>query len=76
MVFLTVSSTEVTNIPQSDLDTFQEWEGTCDVEFDPVTCQVLYITRSSLSQYTTHGQALVAVDSAQYLGVTLTQELN
>ena len=34
--YFTVSSPKDTNILQSDLDTFQEWERTCDIEFNPV----------------------------------------
>ena len=42
-------------------------------------CQVLQITRlkqSLQSQYTLHGQVLESIDSAKYLGVTISQDLN
>ena len=78
-VYLTVSSFKDVNILQADLDTLQEWERTWDMEFNPGKCQVLQITRSKQplqSQYTLHGQVLESVDSAKYLGVTISQDLN
>ena len=78
-VYLTVSSFKDVNILQADLDTLQEWERTWDMEFNPGKCQVLQITRSKQPlqpQYTLHGQVLESVDSAKYLGVTISQDLN
>ena len=78
-VYLTVTSSEDANTLQADLDTLQEWERTWDMEFNPSKCQVLHITRSRQplqSQYTLHGQFLESVDSAKYLGVNITQDLN
>ena len=78
-VYLTVSSPEDRNILQTDLDTLQEWERTWDMEFNPGKCQVVHITRARqplLLQYTLHDQVLEAVDSAKYLGVTISQDLN
>ena len=78
-VCLTVSSFKDVNILQADLDTLQEWERIWDMEFNPGKCQVLQITRSKQplqSQYTLHGQVLESVDSAKYLDVTISQDLN
>ena len=78
-VYLTVTSSEDANTLQADLDTLQEWERTWDMEFNPSKCQILHITRSRQplqSQYTLHGQFLESVDSAKYLGVNITQDLN
>ena len=78
-VYLTVTSSEDANTLQADLDTLQEWERTWDMEFNPSKCQVLHITCSRQplqSQYTLHGQFLESVDSAKYLGVNITQDLN
>ena len=78
-VYLTVTSSEDANTLQADLDTLQEWERTWDMDFNPSKCQVLHITRSRQplqSQYTLHGQFLESVDSAKYLGVNITQDLN
>ena len=78
-VHLTVTSSEDANTLQADLDTLQEWKSTWDMEFNPSKCQVLHITRSRQplqSQYTLQGQFLESVDSAKYLGVNITQDLN
>ena len=78
-VYLTVSSPEDAQTLQSDIDTLQEWEITWSMEFNPSKCQVFRITRSRqplLSQYILHDQVLEAVDSAKYLGVTISQDLN
>ena len=78
-VYLTVNSHEAANTLQADLDTLQEWELTWDMEFNPGKCQVMHITKSRApfqSQYTLHGQTLESVDSAKYLGVTISQDLN
>ena len=78
-VYLTVNSHEAANTLQADLDTLQEWELTWDMEFNPCKCQVMHITKSRApfqSQYTFHGQTLESVDSAKYLGVTISQDLN
>ena len=77
--YLTVTSSEDANTLQADLDTLQEWERTWDMEFNPSKCQVLHITCSRQplqSQYTLHSQFLESVDSAKYLGVNITQDLN
>ena len=77
-VYLTVNSHEAANTLQADLDTLQEWELTWDMEFNPGKCQVMHITKSKVpfqSQYTLHGQTLESVDSAKYLGVTISQDL-
>ena len=49
------------------------------MKFNPGKCQVLPITRERqplLSQYTLHGQVLETVDSAKYLSLTVSQDLN
>ena len=78
-VYLTVISSEDANTLQADLDTLQEWERTWDMEFNPSKCQVLHITRSRQplqSQYTLHGLFLESVDSAKYLSVNISLDLN
>ena len=78
-VYLTVTSSEDANTLQADLDTLQEWERIWYMEFNPSKCQVLHITWSRQplqSQYTIHGQFLESVDSAKYLCVNISQELN
>ena len=78
-VHLTVNSQENANTLQADLDTLQEWELTWDMAFNPDKCQVMHITKSRIpvqSQYTLHGQTLESLDSAKYLDVTISQDLN
>ena len=48
------------------------------MEFHPSKCQTLHITRSPkplLTNYNLYGQRIEAIDSAKYLGVTLTPDL-
>ena len=49
------------------------------MEFNQSKCQVVHITRSRRpinTSYSMHGQALDSVDSARYLGVDITSDLN
>ena len=45
-IYLTVCNIQDGQVLQSDLDTLQQWERTCDMEFNPSKCQVLHITRA------------------------------
>ena len=77
-VYLTVRSKNDTSILQDDLNTSQERERTWDMEFNPSKCQVLHISRARQpihSQYTLHGEILESVDSARYLGVSISKDL-
>ena len=50
-----------------------------DMEFQPSKYQVVHITRSRLAintSYSMHGQVLDSVDSARYLSVDITSDLN
>ena len=46
------------------------------MEFNPSKYQVVHITRSINTSYSMHGQVLDSVDSARYLGVDITSDLN
>ena len=64
---------------QSDLDNLQHWERTWDMEFNPSKCQVIRASRSKKplkSRYYLHSQELESVDSAKYLGVTISKDLS
>ena len=77
-VYLTVRNQNNSRILQNDLNTLQEWERTWDMEFNPSKCQVLHIGRTRHlihSQYTLHGGILESVDSARYLGVSISKDL-
>ena len=77
-VYLTVTNQNDSRILQNDLNTLQKWERTWDMEFNPSKCQVLHIDRTRQlihSQYTLHGEILESVDSARYLGVSISKDL-
>ena len=78
-VYLTVQGQADSKKLQNDLDILQEWEREWDMEFNPSKCQVVHITRSRRpinTSYSMHGQVLDSVDSARYLGVDITSDLN
>ena len=53
----------------------REW----DMEFNPPKWQVVYITRSrrpTITSYSMHGQIIDSMDSARYLGVDITSDMN
>ena len=63
----------------SDLDQLQKWETMCDMEFNPSKCVAIHITRAKRfikSQYSMHSQILDTVDTAHYLGVDSSSNLN
>ena len=77
-VYLTVRNLNDSRILQNDLNTLQEWERTGDMEFNPSKCQFLHIGRARQlihSQYTLHGEILESADSAHYLGVSISNDL-
>ena len=45
-VYLTVTNMHDSQVLQSDLESLQHWERTCDMEFKQGKCQVTHITRS------------------------------
>ena len=65
------------HILQSDLNYLQEWERTCDMEFNHSKCQVLHISTARqpiYSQYTLHDEILESADCARYLGVSFSKD--
>ena len=78
VMYLTIRSTRDGNTLQSDLQKLGEWERTWQMEFHPGKCQVLSITRNKniiKHEYSLHGNKLEHVDTAKYLGVTLSHDL-
>ena len=78
-VYLTVQWHADSKKLQNDLDILQELEREWDMEFNPSKCQVVHITRSRRpinTSYSMHDQILDSVDSARYLGVDITSDLN
>ena len=66
-------------ILQQDLDSLQKWEIEWDMEFHPGKCQLLQITKKkkpSFFTYNIHGSDIEKVDSAKYLGITISSDLS
>ena len=64
---------------QEDLRRLEVWEKSWDMEFHPGKCTTLPVTRSATpknTEYQLHGHTLATVNSAKYLGVTLTRDLS
>ena len=65
---------------RDDLASLQIWESKWLMSFNPDKCEVLRITNKRKGviqhEYTIHGKVLRTVESAKYLGVTLSKNLN
>ena len=65
---------------QRDLDALGEWETRWQIHFNPEKCQVLHMCTNkrfrTKHSYNLHGHIFEDVDSAKYLGVTLTKYLS
>ena len=78
-VYRSISSRKDADTLQKDLDNFGEWEKNWLMEFHSNKCQLLTITKKRKvvdAHYMIHGKRLKLVDSANYLGVTLTKNLS
>jgi hypothetical protein len=78
-VYLTVDSDKDERSLQTDLDSLQTWSKKWDMSFNPSKCQVLQITKAKCpipTRYTLHGQTLITVPSARYLGVDIANNLS
>ena len=78
-VFLTVTASVDANTLQANLDNLREWERTWNIKFNPGKCKVPYITRCKQplqSRYTLHCQILESTNSAKYLSVSISKDLN
>ena len=79
IVYITVSSTDDCQQLQDDLKSLEVWEKEWLMEFHPAKCNVIRITRKKNRvsfPYKLHGQVLEDVNSAKYLGVTITDDLS
>ena len=64
---------------QEDLHRLERWEQNWDMAFHPGKCVTLPVTRKRTftnNQYQLHGHTLASVTSAEYLGVTISQDLS
>ena len=78
-VYLTLDKQNSPQQLQDDLDQLQKCETMWDMEFNPSKCVVMHITQAKCpinSQYSMHNQILDTVDTARYLGVDISSNLN
>ena len=78
-IYRSISSRKDADTLQKDLDKLGEWEKNWSMEFHLNKCQLLRITNKCKivdAHYMIHGKRLKLVDSAKYLGVTLTKNLS
>ena len=71
-------SNYITATLQNDLKKLELWEEKWLLEFNVKNCHVLRVTRKQnpvVHNHTLHGEVLKTVDSARYLGVTVTSDL-
>ena len=79
IMYLAFKDKKKTSSLQKDLDKLAEWESKWQMAFHPEKCQVISISRRRSvyrNKYYLHGHILSHVDSAKYLGVTITSDLN
>ena len=78
IIYRNIKNIEDAEKLQTDLHTLERWSREWQMEFHPSKCNTLHITRSRspiLKDYMLYNTTLEAVDSAKYLGVTLTTDL-
>ena len=78
LLYLAVESIGDAISLQNDLRELENWESTWLMEFNTDKCQVLRVSRKRdplIHEYILHGKILESVDSAQYLGVSITSDL-
>ncbi len=80
MAYLAIESEDDVQALQHDLNLLAAWEHKWQMELHPGKCQVLRVTRNQTrkieSNYFLQRHTLKVVDTAKYLGVTITSVLN
>jgi hypothetical protein len=74
LMYRKVSSTSDCTQLQEDRDNLIKWEQQWQMQFNPDKCEVLTITKKRKPlhhDYTIHGHILQHVDSAKYLGLSI-----
>ena len=78
IVYRPIRNNDDTILPQNDLNKIAEWEFMWQMQFHIDKCFILRVGRPKhklLYLYTLHNQHLSETDSAKYLGVTITSDL-
>ena len=78
LVYRVIKSPEDQRILQNDLDSLQAWTEKWGMKFNPGKCQVMHIARNKplTHYYQLCGEFLCTVDSAKYLGIIISNDLN
>jgi hypothetical protein len=79
LLYRHVNSQNASDLLQKDLSALEKWEEEWQMSFHPQKCTVVRIATNQRhvlpAQYTLHGHTLEVVDSAKYLGVTISEDL-
>ena len=78
IAYLAVTNNQDAEKLQEDLTKLEKWEQTWQMKFHPDKCQVLTITRKKDPihfDYVLHGHKLEHVQTAKYLGVTISHDM-
>ena len=77
LVYREIHSPEDQIILQRDLDNLTQWATRWGMRFNPSKCQILHISRTKpvTKFYTMCGEILATVNSAKYLGVIISSDL-
>jgi CRISPR/Cas system Type II protein with McrA/HNH and RuvC-like nuclease domain len=73
-IYLSLTSSSQSETLQNDLKTLDKWELKWDMEFKPLKCQLIHVTRRKQytpAKYNLHGILLHSLSSAKYLGVDI-----
>ena len=79
IVYSEINSISDSQILQQDLDKLTLWEKTWLMEFNPIKCEVISVTRKRnpvAYSYSLHIETLRRVSSTKYLGVTIGSALD
>ena len=78
IAYLAVTNYQDAENLQEDLTRLEKWEQTWQMKFHPDKCQVITITRKKEPihfDYVLHGHKLEHVQTAKYLGVTISHDM-
>ena len=79
LLYRHVNSQNDSDLLQKDLSALEKWEEEWPMSFHPQKCTVIRRATNQRhvipTQYTLHGHTLEVVDSAKYLGVTISEDL-